>query len=497
MDTNETNLEDAANASRLKTAAPAAVADPEPDPEPERDGLPLRQRRVVLGIMVSGTTAACISQSMMIAALPAVMHEYGISASSGQLLTTAYIFVLGLISAMTGYLMNRFDSKKLFFASMASFAVGCAAAIFAPNYPCLLAARLLQAGGAGICLPLVQLVALNIYPKSQYGQATAIVGMIIGFAPAIGPTISGFLIDAWGWRSMFWMLGAIALAVMALTVLLLDDVVRRPDHPGHFDLVSALLYSGGFVLVMIAATMLESGGSVGAGFIVPLLAGATGLVVFARRQLRVSEPFLRLQCFRDKTFAVSTLIVICAHMMFMAPSIMVPLFVQDIQGLSATVSGLTLLPGAIMMGVMNPVTGRLLDRRGPRPLIAVGCVTVLAGTVAFALIPASVPEWVVTVLYGVRATGIACLMMPLTAWACTTLDPDELAQASAIITSARQLIGSLSASVFIAAMALTSQNALGVDLGGFDFSFWLQCGVPVIAFVLGMFVLPKMGSVAK
>ena len=485
MNTNETNSADAANASRAKTSESVVGS------EPERDGLPPRQRRVVLGIMVSGTTAACISQSMMIAALPAVMHEYGISASSGQLLTTAYIFVLGLISAMTGYLMNRFDSKKLFFASMASFAIGCAAAIFAPNYPCLLAARLLQ---AGICLPLVQLVALNIYPKSQYGQATAIVGMIIGFAPAIGPTISGFLIDAWGWRSMFWMLGAIALAVMVLTVLLLDDVVLRPDHPGHFDLVSALLYSGGFVLAMIAATMLESGGSVGAGFIPPLLLGVAGLVVFARRQLRVPEPFLRLQCFRDKTFAVSTLIVICAHMMFMAPSIMVPLFVQDIQGLSATVSGLTLLPGAIMMGVMNPITGRLLDRRGPRPLIVAGCATVLAGTVAFALIPASVPEWVITVLYGIRVTGIACLMMPLTAWACTTLDPDELAQASAIITSARQLIGSLSASVFIAVMALTSQNALGVDLGGFDFSFWLQCGVPVLAFVLGMFVLPAKGK---
>ena len=503
MDTNEhisTGVPDASSADRL--TATSMVADggsgsSSAEPKSERDGLPPRQRRLVLGIMVSGTTAACISQSMMIAALPAVMHEYAISASSGQLLTTAYIFVLGLISAMTGYLMNRFDSKKLFFASMASFAIGCAAAIFAPSYPCLLAARLLQAGGAGICLPLVQLVALNIYPKSQYGQATAIVGMIIGFAPAIGPTISGFLIDAWGWRSMFWMLGAVALAVMVLTVLLLDDVVRRPDHPGHFDLISALLYSGGFVLVMIAATMLESGGSVGMGFVVPLLLGVAGLAVFARRQLRAPEPFLKLKCFRDKTFAVSTLIVICAHMMFMAPSIMVPLFVQDIQGLSATVSGLTLLPGAIMMGVMNPITGRLLDRRGPRPLIAAGCVTVLAGTVAFALIPANVPEWVVTVLYGIRAAGIACLMMPLTAWACTTLDPDELAQASAIITSARQLIGSLSASVFIAAMALTSQNALGVDLGGFDFSFWLQCGVPVLAFVLGMFVLPKMGSVAK
>lgn len=152
-----------------------------------------------------------------------------------------------------------------------------------------------------------------------------------------------------------------------------------------------------------AATMLQSGGSVGAGFIPPLLLCVAGLVVFARRQLRVSEPFLRLQCFRDKTFVVSALIVVCAHMMFMAPSIMVSLFVQDIQGLSATVSGLTLLFGAIMMGVMSSIIGRLLDRRGSRLLIAAGCVTVLAGTVAFALIPASVPEWVVTVLYGVRA----------------------------------------------------------------------------------------------
>ena len=462
--------------------------------EPERDGLPPRQRHLVLGIMVSGTTAACISQSMMIAALPAVMHEYAISASFGQLLTTAYIFTLGLISAMTAYLMNRIDSKKLFLASMACFTVGCAAALLAPNYPCLLAARLLQAGGAGICLPLVQLVALNVYPKSQYGQATSIVGMIIGFAPAIGPSISGFLIDMWGWRSIFWVLGSIALAVIVLTSFLLKDVVRRPDHPGQFDPASALLYAGGFVLVMVAATMLESGGVSGVDFLVPLALGMTGLAVFVRRQLRIPNPLLKLSCFRDRTFAVSTLIVICAHMMFMAPSIMVPLFVQDIQGLSATVSGLTLLPGAIMMGVMNPVTGRFLDRRGPRPLIVVGCITVLAGTAAFALIPASSPEWVITVLYGIRATGIACLMMPLTAWACTTLHPDELAQASAIITSLRQLIGSLSASVFIAVMALTSQNALGVDIGGFDFSFWLQCAVPVIAFVLGMFALPKAGK---
>ena len=498
MDTNIATVKNAREASPSSSACARAggrgAAEPESaesEPKAARDGLPPRQRRVVLGIMVTGTTASCITQSMLIAALPSIMGEYAISASAGQLLTTAYIFTLGLISALTAFLMNRFNSKNLFLASMSCFALGCAAAIFAPNYPLLLAARLLQAGGAGICLPLVQLVALNIYPKSQYGRATSIVGMIIGFAPAIGPTISGFLIDAWGWRSMFWILGAIAIAVIVLTTFLLPDVVRRPDKPGKLDAPSTLLYLVGFVAVMVGASTLESQGGIGPFAFVPLFGGLALIGVFVRRQLRIDNPLLKLSCFKNRTFAVSASLVVLSHIAFMAPSIMVPLFVQDIQGQSATVSGLTILPGAIMMGVLNPFTGRYLDAHGPRRLIVVGCALIFAGTVAFALIPAGVPEWVVTLLYGVRSAGIACLMMPMTAWACSTLDVSELAQASAITTSSRQLIGSLSASLFIAAMALTSQNELGVDLSGFDFSFWLQCGVPVIALALGLFALPK------
>ena len=473
-----------ASSATATDAAPAGTTRDE-------GGLPPRKRRAVLGIMVTGTTAACITQSMLIAALPTIMAEFAINASAGQLLTTGYIFTLGLISALTAFLMNRFDSKKLFLASMASFGIGCIAAIFAPNYPCLLAARLVQAGGAGICLPLVQLVALNVYPKSQYGRATSIVGMIIGFAPAIGPTISGFLIDLWGWRSMFYILGAIAIAVIVLTALSLPDVVKRPDQPVKFDPASTLLYLVGFIALMVGISVIESDGTFSAGALATTLVGAAFLFAFARRQLRIPNPLLKLACFRNRTFAVSTLLVVLSHVAFMAPSIMVPLFVQDIQGQSATVSGLTILPGAIMMGVMNPITGRYLDKHGPWRLIVAGCVLIFAGTVAFASIPASVPEWVVTVLYGVRMIGISCLMMPMTAWACTTLGNEDLAQASAITTSFRQVFGSMSASLFITAMAMTSQNALGVDLAGFDFSFWLQCAVPVLALAIGLFALPK------
>ena len=199
------------------------------------DGLPKRQRTIVLAVMMSGTTAACISQSMMIAALPTIMHEYSVSASLGQLLTTSYIFTLGLISAMTAYLVHRVDSKKLFIAAMVCFVAGCAAALVAPNYPLLLASRLLQAGGAGIALPLIQVVALSVYPKSEYGRAMGLVGLIIGFAPAIGPTVSGFLIDFWGWRSVFVILGAVSAVVVVLSFFVLSDVVKREASRERFD----------------------------------------------------------------------------------------------------------------------------------------------------------------------------------------------------------------------------------------------------------------------
>ena len=459
--------------------------------EEAADGLPRRQRTVVLAVMMAGTTAACISQSMMIAALPTIMHEYGVNASLGQLLTTSYIFTLGLISAMTAYLVHRVNSKTLFIASMVCFVAGCAAALVAPNYPLLLVSRLLQAGGAGIALPLIQVVALSVYPKSEYGRAMGLVGLIIGFAPAIGPTISGFLIDGWGWRSVFIVLGAVTVVVVALSFFVLTDAVKREGPRERFDAASGLLYTLGFCGIMLGTTVMESDGALE---LVPLAAfagGAVALAVFARRQLRIEHPLLKLSCFRNRTFAVSTVLVMIAQMAFMAGSIMVPLFVQDVQGGSATVSGLAILPGAVLLGFLNPVTGRLLDRHGARPLIVAGSAVLVAGTLAFAACDASTPTWAITVLYGVRTVGVACLMMPMTAHACAALPLEDLAQGTAIITSFRQIFGALSSSALISVMALVSANELGVDAFGFGVSFEVQAAIIAVGFVIGMLFLPR------
>ena len=456
----------------------------------ERDGLPAAQRRLVLGIMMAGTTAACISQSMMIAALPAVMHEFLVSAELGQLITTGYIFTLGLFSAMCAYLVNKFDAKKLFLIAMAGFTVGCVAAIFAPSYPVLLAAREIQAFGAGITLPLIQVVALSVYPKSQYGRAMGLVGVIIGFAPAIGPTISGVIIDVWGWRAVFVALAAVGVAVIALTVPFLPNVMRSLSSHKHFDAASAVLFCLGFVLVFVGMSFVEGAGhaSVAAA---ALAAGVALLVLFARRQLRIPNPLLKLSCFKNRNFTVGVGLVIVGQLSFLSASIMVPLFVQDVQGYSAAVSGLVILPGAVLLGFLNPVTGRILDARGPRPLLYAGCALLVVGTLAFVACDAATPAWVVTALYGVRICGVACLMMPMTAYASKQLALDDMAQGTAIITSTRQLISSLLSSGLIAIMAAASSNELGVDAHGFGVSFTVLAAAIAAGCVAGALLLPR------
>lgn len=463
----------------------------------ESGGLPRRQRVVVLSVMMAGTTAACISQSMMIAALPTIMVQFDVDATLGQLLTTSYIFMLGLISAMTAFLVRRMNTKYLFIAAMMCFVAGCVAALFAPNYPLLLAARLLQAGGAGISLPLIQVVALSVYPKSQYGRAMGLVGLIIGFAPAVGPAISGYMIDWWGWRSVFVALGAIAAVVTVLSFFTLLDLSRHDEEHERYDVPSGLLYTMGFCAIMVGVTVAESGGGAVFVYLAPLVVGAVALAVFVRRQLRIENPLLKLSCFRNRTFAVSTFLVLVSQMAFMAGAIMVPLFVQDVQGRSAAVSGLTILPGALILGFLNPVTGRLLDRHGPRPLIVAGCAVLVAGTLAFALCDADTPEWAVTVLYGVRMVGVACLMMPMTAHACAALPLEDIAQGTAIITSFRQIFGSLTSSGLIAVMARASANDIGVDAFGFGVSFEVQAALIVVGFVVVVALLPRSPGVRQ
>lgn len=452
--------------------------------------LPKRKRILVLTVMMIGTFVATLSQSMLIAALPTIMNQFGVDATLGQLLTTSYIFMLGLISATTAVLITRFNTKYLFIIAMSIFVVGCAAALVAPNYGWLLLARLMQAGGAGIALPLIQVVALSVYPKEHYGRAMGIVGLLIGFAPALGPAISGFMIDlGGGWRTIFLVLGAIVAVITIVSCFTLSDAAKH--EKARLDILSAVLYTAGFCFFMMGVTFFETARLNDIAIYLPCIIGAVLLILFTVRQFKIDDPMLKLSCLKNRTFAISTLLVIITQIALMVGAIMVPLFVQDIQGQSAAASGLTILPGAILLGFLNPLTGRLLDKYGPRLLIASGCTLLIVGTLAFVPLESHAPDWLVTVLYGVRVVGISCLMMPMTAHGCAALPDADLAQGTAIMTSFRQVFGAIASSLLVTIMVENADSANGIDLFGFGVSFEVQASIVFFGLVVGLLLIGR------
>lgn len=293
--------------------------------------------KVVLVAMLVGTFVASVSQSMLTSALPAVMREFGVDATLGQLLTTSYMYTLGIVAAFSAFLITRCNVRRLFLGALALFAAGCVLAYYATTYPLLLAARLMQACGTGVLMPLIQVVALEIYPKDQYGQALGLVGLVFGFAPVVGPTLSGIITDALGWRTIFLLLGLVAVASLLASSLVVRDVGRHERVA--LDVPSVLLYTFGLIVFMVGVTGLEQFGFLDARAFGPTLAGLALVAAFAVRQVRLRKPYLKLALFGNRVFRTGVLLLVVAQMAMMASALQVPLYLQEIHGFTARSRG--------------------------------------------------------------------------------------------------------------------------------------------------------------
>ena len=445
--------------------------------------------------MLVGTFFASVSQSMMTSALPTIMHESGIDATLGQLLTTSYIYVLGIVAAFSAFLITRCNVRRLFLGALAIFCAGCALGYFSQHYSVLLASRLMQACGTGVLMPLMQVIALELYPKEQHGHALGLVGLVFGFAPVVGPTLSGIITDVLGWRTIFAILGAGALLSLAVSSLMVRDVGKHERT--SLDMVSMLLYTFGLVVFMVGVTGLEQFGFFDARAFGPTLVGIGLIVAFAVRQFRIANPYLKLALFRNRTFSIGLALLVTAQVVMMSSALQVPLCIQEIHGYTPTESGLILLAGALCMPLLNPVTGKLYDRFGARLNGAVGFSLLFAGTGAFVFFSAEVsPVWIAA-MYLVRMVGVAFVLMPMTAYCMSGLGPADIPQGAAIVNSFRQVCGSLGSSAMMAVVTFATPAASGVagmSMEGFSVSFAIQAGLAAAALIGALVLLKGKGE---
>lgn len=459
--------------------------------------------KVVLFVMLLGTFVSSTAQSMLTAALPSIMDQFAVDATLGQLLTTGYIYVLGIMSAMTAFLLTKCNSRHLFLAALACFVVGCVGAIVAASYPVLLASRFLQACGNGILLPLVQTVAVAIYPRERRGFALGLVGMVISFAPVLGPTLSGVISDLWGWKSIFLVLGSLAAVSWIAAVFIVDD---QGEHtPMKFDVPSCLLFVGGLVSLMAGITLAEQFGPFMWQTYVPILTALLLLFVFVRRQIELPEPLLKVTLFKSKHFLLGVALVALAQIAMVAGTLQVPLYVQEVHGMTALESGLILLPGSLLTALISAPVGTFYDNHGMRISATAGLAALAAGTLGFVSFDETTPAVAIAALYAVRMLGLTFLMMPMTAYALEKLTGNDTAHGTAIVNTTRQILGSLGSSLMVSMMALVTASIepgapsadAGLSVAGFHASFGMQAALFVFALCMVLIVVkPKKRAIA-
>lgn len=455
-----------------------------------------KNRSGIVAILIIGAFITSLAQMVLTSALPSIMSTFNVTTSSAQWLTTTYMLVLGIMIPSTAYLVNRFPIKGLFMTSMGLFLGGCIVSITANNFIFMVLSRVLQAIGAGIITQLVQVAMINLYPKEERGKAMGIYGFAIGVAPAIGPLVSGYIIDSFGWRFIFYILAIITILDMIFAVILLKSFME--NKPSKLEVISLILSSLGFGGLLIGVTNIGTYTIASPLTYIPILIGLISLVLFVIRQFKVEDPLLDLRVFKVRNFTISIILICIVYMAMTSATMILSIYIQSARGMSAMVPGIVMLPGSIAMCILSPITGNILDKYGLRKLAISGCIMLGVGTLGFSYLEETTSIAVLTIMYTIRMIGITFLLMPVTTWGLNELKQEQIASGSAINSTLRQISGAVGSSLFVTIMTVVANNSVKAtqvlaDIEGMTVAFKYATFVIVIAiFVSIIYVKDKV-----
>lgn len=437
----------------------------------------------LFAIVVFACAFGSLTQTVMNAMLGGVEADLGVDASLGQWLTTVYMLVLGITVPLVTFLSLKISTRNLLFMVLGFFFAGSLVAFLAPNFPVLVLARVMQAFAAGITLPLVQSIAMMRFPKGQNGTAMGIAGIAMGFAPNIGPTIGGALVDSWGWRSFFLIL-MVALAVLFILSLLLVEHEGVPEREASLDVPSFILSTCGLGGLLLGFSNASSSELTSPAVWAFLLVGVVMMAVFVVRQNRVKTPLINMRIFRSKRFRASFIIQNCLFGSFMGITLIVPLYVQGLCGGTALEAGLVFIPATVLAIVFNPLAGILADKIGPRYVTIVAASFLAVGAVSMAFIDATTPLWLVTLMQTIRGIGVSSLIGPLNSWGMSELPHQIMMDGSAFFACIRQACASFGTALMVFAISTFGISATGGAVAvGYQLAFGLSALLSVAVLI--------------
>ncbi len=439
--------------------------------------LSARDRSVIVTLLVA-TFVVILNETIMGVALPRLMSDLSVNARTGQWLSTAFMLTMAVVIPTTGFLLQRLKTRTVFVLAMSLFCAGTLLAAISPGFWLLLPARIVQASGTAIMLPLLMTTILTLVPMERRGVVMGNVSIAISVAPAIGPTVSGVILHYFSWRFMFVVVLPIAVAALIYGSRRLANIGEQ----GHqrLDLISTFLSVPAFGGIVYGLSQLGGSAASERTAVVALIVGAICLVAFGWRQLRlagssastpavdsapapvqVRGPLLDLGAFRFPMFSLSVALLCIAMMGLFGVVILLPIYLQSVHGIGSLATGLMLLPGGLLMGLLGPTVGRLFDRYGPKGLTIFGSVLLTVTMWRFSTLTPDTPIWLLVVTHVAMMLALASLFTPAFTTGLNPLPPQLYSHGSAILTTLQQVAGAAGTALLVAVMASRTGSLLG------------------------------------
>ena len=418
---------------------------------------------LLLGIVLAGMFVNLLNVSIINVMLPTIMTQFTVTAPTAQWLSTGFLLVTGIVIALVPLLARNFQYKSLFVTAMATLVVGSVVCAVAPAFWALLAGRLIQAIGYGILLPLAMMIVLAITPKNNLGSAMGVLGIAMMLAPAIGPTLAGVMITLTSWRVLFAAMAVIGLVIGVIALATFS--FRNPINQTKPDAAGIILVAAGLSALLYGASTAGKSGWGNPVVLATLIGGVALLAGFVIVELHSTHPLLDLHVFTNRNFSTTVSITMVLQMAFYGGLILMPLYFQNVQGFSGLKTGLLLLPGSVLIGVVGIFAGKLYDKVGLKPLAVTGTLIMAAAAVFLARLTPGTGYVYSLVTYSVFALGVSLVTTPITTAAFATITPKMQADASTLQNMLRQIAGAVGTAVLISTMSTsaTSYVASGHD----------------------------------
>ncbi|HDH6336716.1 TPA: DHA2 family efflux MFS transporter permease subunit [Staphylococcus aureus LTCF-1-1] len=422
-------------------------------------------RGKILAALLFGMFIAILNQTLLNVALPKINTEFNISASTGQWLMTGFMLVNGILIPITAYLFNKYSYRKLFLVALVLFTIGSLICAISMNFPIMMVGRVLQAIGAGVLMPLGSIVIITIYPPEKRGAAMGTMGIAMILAPAIGPTLSGYIVQNYHWNVMFY--GMFIIGIIAILVGFVWFKLYQYTTNPKADIPGIIFSTIGFGALLYGFSEAGNKGWGSVEIETMFAIGIIFIILFVIRELRMKSPMLNLEVLKFPTFTLTTIINMVVMLSLYGGMILLPIYLQNLRGFSALDSGLLLLPGSLIMGLLGPFAGKLLDTIGLKPLAIFGIAVMTYATWELTKLNMDTPYMTIMGIYVLRSFGMAFIMMPMVTAAINALPGRLVSHGNAFLNTMRQLAGSIGTAILVTVMTTqTTQHlsAFGEEL---------------------------------